>query len=780
MTMTLYMPLFRSCSTSRTLCQLHAHLIVSGLQKNQLASTKLIDSYAKMGLVESAKIIFETFAKPDSFMWGVLIKCYVWNGFFEEAISLYQNMLGKLTHTSSFIFPSILRACSGFGDLGIGQIVHGRIIKCGFEFDPIIQTSLLSLYGETSCLGYARNVFEEMSVRDLVSWSSIISTHVQNGNASEGLVLFCKMVAEGVEPDSVTMLSVAEACGELGLWRQAKSVHGYAVRKEIQSDGSLDNFLITMYGKCGELHSAEGLFNNVVHQSTATWTAMITCYNQCGCYTEVLDICLEMQLCDAEPNAVTMMGVLCSCVRLGRLKEGKSVHGFIIRKIIDPEYNYLGPALIDLYATSGNLRDCHKILCATRDGHIVSWNMLISSYVREGMSEEAFALFMQMQNEETLPDSFTLASVLSACGKFGLSQFGRQIHGNVIRTSFSSEFVVNSLIDMYSKCGFVDSAYLIFMNHQQGSIVTWNSMICGFCQNGYSVEAIGLFDQMYSNNLKMDEVTFLTAIQACSNLGYLEKGKWIHHKLITYGISKNTYIDTALTDMYAKCGDLPMAQGVFDSMLERNVVSWSAMIGGYGMHGQIDTAISLFNIMVESGVKPNDVTFMNILSACSHAGYVEEGKSYFNSMRDFGIEPKSEHFACLIDLLSRGGDLDTAYGIINSMPFQADASNWGALLNGCRIHRRMDMIKNIQQNLVGTDMDDTGYYTLLSNIHAEGGDWDEFRMVRSLMKGLGLKKGIGYSTIEIDKRVYKFSANDMSHSQRKEIYSLLEEFQILA
>ncbi|KAM7487475.1 hypothetical protein LguiB_024959 [Lonicera macranthoides] len=779
--MTLYMPLFRSCTTSRTLTQLHAHLIVTSLHKNQLASTKLIESYAQMGLLQSSTLVFHSFPNPDSFMWGVLIKSHVWYGFFQEAISLYHNMLHNLTQISSFIFPSILRACSGFGDLGTGQKVHGRIIKLGFESDPVVQTSLLNVYGETRCLSDACKVFEEMPVRDIVLWSSIISSHVQNGQASEGLELFCEMVVQGIEPDSVIMLSVAEACTELGLSREGKSIHGYVVRREIQGNGSIDNSLIAMYGKCGDLFSAKELFKNVVHPCTSSWTAMITCYNQCGCYKEALDIFVEMLVYNAEPNAVTIMGILCSCARLGWLKGGKSVHGFAIRKVIDPEHDLVGSALIDLYANCGNLRDCHKIFDTTRERKIVSWNMLISGYGREGMAEEALLLFVQMLKKAILPDSFTLASVISACGNVDFPQFGQQMHSCVIKTGVLNEFVHNSLIDMYSKCGFVDSAYMIFEDNQEKSVVTWNSMICGFSQNGNSVEAITLFDQIYSKCLEMDEVTFLSAIQACSNLGYLEKGKWLHHKLIAYGVTKDTYINTALTDMYAKCGDLQMAQRVFDSMLERSVVTWSAMIGGYGMHGRINTSISLFNKMVESRIKPNEITFMNLLSACSHAGYVETGKQYFNSMKkDYGVEHNLEHIVCLVDLLSRAGELNDAYRIVNFMPSVADASIWGALLNGCRIHRRMDMIKNIERDLVNKNMDDTGYYTLLSNVFAEGGDWDEFRKVRLMMKSVGLRKVHAYSTIEIDKRVYGFGANDKSHSKTEEVCRLLENFRSLA
>ncbi|XP_041013858.1 putative pentatricopeptide repeat-containing protein At1g69350, mitochondrial [Juglans microcarpa x Juglans regia] len=777
--MTLYMPLFRSCTTLRTLTQLHAHLFVTRLHEDPLASTKLIESYAQMGYLQSSRLVFETFPNPDSFMWGVLIKCHVWNHFFQESISLYHKMLYHQVQVNRFIYPSILRACSGFGDLGIGGKVHGRIIKFGFDTDAIAETALLSMYGEMGCLDDARKIFDGMHIKDVVLWSSIISCYVENGEASEGVDLFHGMVSQGVEPDSVTMLSVAEACGDLGLLRLARSVHGQVVTRAIRSDGFLDTYLIIMYSKCGDLHSAEMIFQNVTHRNTVCWTAMITCYNQVNCFREAMDVFVEMQGFKVEPNAVTIMCIICSCARLGLLREGKSVHCFVIKKALAADIEFLGPALIELYAECGKLNYCEEVLHALGQKNIVSWNMLISLFAHKGLLRKALELFVQIQMQGLMPDSYSLSSSLSACGNMGSIQLGYQIHSHVIKRGILDEFVQNSLIDMYCKCGDVCSGYMIFEKIKQLSVVTWNSMICGFSQNGNSVEAIRLFDQMYLNGIEMNEVTFLSVIQACSHLGHLEKGKWVHHKLITCGLKMDYYVDTALTDMYAKSGDLQAAQGIFDSMSERSVVSWSAMIDGYGIHGQIDAAISLFNRMVDSGIKPNKVTFMNILSACSHVGSVEKGRFYFSLMRNFGIEPNTEHFSVVVDLLSRSGDLNEAYEIIKSMPLPVDASIWGALLNGCRIHQRMDMIKSIKRDLRDISTDDTGYYTLLSNIYAEGGDWNEVRKVRSMMEGIGLTKVPGWSSIELEKTIYRFGAGDSSHLQTYEIYRVLKNFPTL-
>lgn len=778
--MTQYMPLFRSCSNLRSVTQLHAHLLVTGrLRRDPLPVTKLIESYAFMGSPDSSRLVFEAFPYPDSFMYGVLIKCNVWCHLLDTAIDLYHRLVLEKTQISKFVFPSVLRACAGSKDyLGIGKKVHGRIIKSGVNEDAVIETSLLCMYGQTGNLGDAEKVFDGMPVRDLVAWSTLVSSCLENGEVVEALRIFKCMVDDGVEPDAVTMTSVVEGCAELGCLRIARSVHGQITRKMFDFDETLCNSLLSMYSKCGDLLSAERIFEKIVKKNAVSWTAMISSYNRGRLSEKALRSFSVMIKYGFEPNLVTLYSVLSSCGLLGLIREGKSVHGFAVRRELDPKYESLSPALVELYADCGRLSDSETVLRAVGDRNIVSWNSLISLYARKGMLIEALCLFRQMVTRRMRPDSFTLASSISSCVNNGLVRLGKQIHGHVIRTDVSDEFVQNSMIDMYSKSGLVDSACAVFDQIKHRSVVTWNSMLCGFSQNGNSLEAINLFDYMYRNCLETNEVTFLAVIQACSSIGSLEKGKWVHHKLILCGL-KDLYTDTALIDMYAKCGDLNTAETVFKAIPSKSIVSWSSMINAYGMHGRIGSTISMFNQMVESGMKPNEVVFMNVLSACGHSGSVKEGKFYFNLMRSFGILPNSEHFACFIDLLSRSGDLKEAYRTIKEMPFLADASVWGSLANGCRIHQRMDIIKAIKNDILDIVTDDTGYYTLLSNIHAEEGEWEEFRRMRSAMKSSNLKKVPGYSAIEIDQKVFRFGAGEETRLGTEEIYRFLGNFQNL-
>ncbi|XP_039065381.1 putative pentatricopeptide repeat-containing protein At1g69350, mitochondrial [Hibiscus syriacus] len=323
------------------------------------------------------------------------------------------------------------------------------------------------------------------------------------------------MVLEGIRPDSVTMLSVAEACGDLGFLKLARSIHCYIVRRKIESDGSLASSLVPMYSKCGDLGSAERIFVNVTKRSTSLWTAIICSYHRNDRFVEALQSFVSMLDSRVEPNSVTMMSVLGSFAGLGWLREGKLVHCYIIRREMDLDYDVLGSVFIELYMKCGELNYCENVLCIVGGGSSVAWK---SSRFTRGL----------------MPDSFSLASSLSACADGEL-------------------------------------AYMIFDEIKEKSAVMWNPMICGFHQNGNSVEAISLFDQMYLNGLEMNDETFLSVLQACSNLGYLEEGKWLHHKLLTYGERTDLYIGTALTDMYAKCGDLLTAQRVFNSLQNHQI-----------------------------------------------------------------------------------------------------------------------------------------------------------------------------------------------------------------
>ncbi|KAF3785921.1 putative pentatricopeptide repeat-containing protein [Nymphaea thermarum] len=393
--------------------------------------------------------------------------------------------------------------------------------------------------------------------------------------------VFVQMNAAAIKVESDNGWYSPSLCW-LGCLKQGRYVHGYIVRREIVITEPLENSLLDMYGQCGDLDCARKLFDKMSKKDIYAWTMMISCYNHCLCPRDALELLVQMQQkLLPSPHSVTMVAVLHSCSQVGSLREGKSVHGFIIRKCLDSEI--LCPGLIDMH----RLSDCFKVVRWIQLKSVELWNSLITVYVRHGLPAEALALFYQMHRDDVSPDSFTPASSLAACANSSSYVTGALIHSHVIKTGFqSNEFIQNSLIDMYCKSSFVDFAYTVFNGILEKSTITWNTMICGYAQNGHGIEAISLFEHMYLNNVALESVAFVSAISACSLLGSLTKRKWIHHKLIVCGLHEDKYCQKAVLDMYAK---------------ERSVVSWSAMISGYGMHGHVDNATSLFNEMMGLG-----------------------------------------------------------------------------------------------------------------------------------------------------------------------------------
>jgi pentatricopeptide repeat protein len=309
----------------------------------------------------------------------------------------------------------------------------------------------------------------------------------------------------------------------------------------------------------------------------------------------------------------------------------------------------------------------------------------------------------------------------------------------------------------------------------QGDVVSWTTMIAGYAQNGHANDAVKLFRQMLLVDMKLDPVTITSVLPAVACLAALQQGKEIHGYTIRRGILANVFVGSALIDMYAKCGNIDIAHKVFYQLPERNVVSWTAMIVAYGMHGLCDDALICFSQMQQAGMKPNHITFIGVLSACSHAGLVDKGWQYFDCMtKDYCIKPQIDHYACMIDLLGRAGYLDEALHFLNRMPLEPGPVVWGSILGACRIYRNVKLGKLASEHLFDLEPNNPGNYVLMSNIYTESGRWDDAVQVRAMMKDRGLKKMPGCSWIEVNNNVHTFLAGDISHPESEKIYATLE------
>lgn len=335
---------------------------------------------------------------------------------------------------------------------------------------------------------------------------------------------------------------------------------------------------------------------------------------------------------------------------------------------------------------------------------------------------------------------------------------------------------LTAMITCYAKRGEVEEARVLFDGMEERDVVCWNVMIDGYAQHGMPNEALLLFRKMLVAKIKPNELTVLSLLSACGQLGALESGRWLHSYIENNGIQVNTHVGTALIDMYSKCGSLEDACLVFDMIDEKDVVAWNSMIVGYAMHGFSRDALQLFHEMCRLSCQPTDITFIGVLSACAYAGLVSEGRAFFSSMKDeYGIEPKIEHYGCMVNLLSRAGQLEEAYEFVKNMKIDPDPVLWGTLLGACRLHGNITLGEEIAEFLLGQNLANSGTFILLSNIYAAAGNWDGVARVRTLMKHSGIQKEPGCSSIEVDNKVHEFLAGDRRSPRSKEIYMMIKE-----
>lgn len=376
------------------------------------------------------------------------------------------------------------------------------------------------------------------------------------------------------------------------------------------------------------------------------------------------------------------------------------------------------------------------------------------------------------------PDKFTFPFVLKACAELMAIWLGSAAHAHVVKFGLSFDTIVRTeLMVMYAKFGDLGSADYAFENMRKRDLVSWNALIAVYAQDGHADKAFKVFDRMDAAGVAPDSVTLASVLSACGYLGSLEFGVRLHRRIVEQGIEMNVFVENALLDMYAKCGSMETASRVFCDMRERNVVSWSTMIGGYAINGESEKAFALFSQMRNEGVRPNHVTLLAVLTACSHSGLISQGWSYFKYMAqpNSDLIPRIEHYACMVDLLGRSGHLQQAYDFIKCMPIEPDTGVWGAMLGACTIHRNIELGQIVADQLFSLAADAASYHVLLSNIYAAAGRWDDVEKVRQRMKDKGVKKVAAYSSVQANGKVHMFHGGDKLHPESGRIYQMLDE-----
>ncbi|KAG0503533.1 hypothetical protein HPP92_003605 [Vanilla planifolia] len=677
-------------------------------------------------------------------------------------------------------YSALLRCCIRSRDLYFGRLLHRRLVLSGLSFDSVVYNSLITLYSKCGDWDSAFSVFNEMgNQRDLVSWTALISAAAEKKMEDRALSIFLEMLDEGFVPNEFTISSVIRACWNPYFFTKFGSVmFGSAVKTGFyKKNASVVGVLIDMFARNHDMVSARKVFDGMLTRNAVLWTLLITRYAQNGLGLNAIHLFVEMLLHEFAADPFNTSSAISACCLLESIKLGKQLHSLAIRTGLVSDI-CVGCALVDMYAkctAGGSMDNARRVFDHIPKHNVMSWTAVISGYVQSGLfDEQAIKLFLKMLDGPVKPNHFTYSSIFRACGNLSCALLGQQVYAHVIKVGLASVNVVgNSAVTMFADSGRIDDARRAFEVIFVKNLVSYNSDLDGCVQNSHSESAIEVFHHI---DLGPNPFTFASLLSSAAILGLMSKGQRLHSQLLKMGFETEICICNALVSMYSRCGNVEDAHCVFDRMSERNVISWTSMITGLAKHGEAHSALQLFHEMVSAGIKPNEITYVAVLSACSHAGLVSEGLEHFYSMeRDHGLAPRMEHYACLVDLLGRSGHLQRALVFISLMPFDADITVWKTLLGACRIYLNVAIGEIAARKIIEMEPNDPAAYVLLSNLYAMAGRWEEVGRTRSTMKERGLSKEAGLSWIEIDGTMHRFHVGDTSHPRAGEIYGKLGE-----
>ncbi|XP_023745422.1 pentatricopeptide repeat-containing protein At2g36980, mitochondrial isoform X1 [Lactuca sativa] len=585
----------------------------------------------------------------------------------------------------------------------------------------------LAKWGKVTC---ARKLFDEMPQRDTVVWNTMLTSYTHLGLFQEALLLFHEMTGiNSIKPDHYSFTATLSACAGSGKLRYGQKIHALILSAGYSSSLPVNNALIDMYAKCLSPCSAHDVFEEIEIKNNVSWCSLLFAYVNSNQFQSAQSVF------DAMPNRIN-----------------------------------------------------------------IAWNTLIAGHARHGNVNSCVDLFKRMMTEscDEIQDQWTFSALMNAATESHEYHIGCMFHAIVIKKGWDSAVEANNsilsfyahlsspedvlkifesidtltqvswnaIIDAQMKIGNTQKALITFHNAPEKNVISWTSMISGYVRNGNSEEGIRFFVNMIRSNLLPDDFSLGTVLHACSLIATLGHGKMIHSLAIRHGFHSYAYVGNGLVNMYAKCGDIFGSFQSFNDIIEKDLVSWNTMLISYGLHGWGDKALEIYDKMISSNLKPDNVTFISLLMTCSHLGFVEKGRDFFQSMSGVhGLCPEVEHVACMVDMLARGGELEEAREMVES--YRRRHGEMGKSSEGvfgaCYAHGELEMLEGESEMS----------YVVLSNLYCVKGKWKEAEMVRKAMADEGVKKMPGCSWIEVKNKVVAFVAGGSLCVEKDDMSSII-------
>ncbi|EFJ17237.1 hypothetical protein SELMODRAFT_115083 [Selaginella moellendorffii] len=581
--------------------------------------------------------------------------------------------------------------------------------------------------------------------------------------------------------------SLIRRCANPHSLEAGRSIHAHILRHGYGGERFLLNSLVEMYCKCDSLRDATAVFELVARERIAfPWNILIAANAQRGQSRESIALYRRMSCEGVKPNAITLVSVLGACANLEDLKTGREIHRSHVLGGRSRPYErpmpvdaVMATALVTMYGRCGSVADARAVFEGICGRDLAAWNAMVAAYSRNGQMAQAVLVLRRMAVEGVRPGEGTFVGMLSWCCTVGALDEARSIHAHILATGLESRPTVGTtLVSMYGRCGSLGGAVCAFQRIRDKDIVAWNAMIAAYAQSGHSRDSIRIYHVMDLEGVRVDKVTLIGVLDACSSLALTSKTRLVHARIVDTGVELDVVLGTALVNAYARGGHLVDADLVFAEMEERNVATWSAMVAAYAQTGHPDRSLEMYREMQLQGLRPNYITYVSILFACNHAGLLDHGLDYFASMgRDYGIESCEEHCSCIVDLLGRSGRLDEAEALMASVPYRLGISAWMCLLGACRTHGDVERGARVARRAFQVESGEVAPYVALSNMYAGHGMWDEVSRVRQLMANT-LDKSTGKSFVEIDGRLHEFIQGDETHPEKDSIQAKILELEL--
>ncbi|CAO2818590.1 unnamed protein product [Amaranthus hypochondriacus] len=733
-------------------CLLYAKMVYAltlkdGFFSNAYVRSGLINLFSKKGCVEDALRLFCDWPYEENVVcWNTIINGAVRIGDHEKGLELFHEMRQCAVIPNGFTFSIALGACIALKSNDMGRRIHGLVIKHGIGKDVFVGTNISDLYFKCGHMDDAIKNFFRMPVQNVVSWTTMISGFVQKGDVVSGLRLFGEMRKAGVKVHKYTLTCILSACAKSHMPDVAKQLHSWIYKIGLATDSDVVASLISTYSKVGEILLPELLYlEQDKYENEGVLNAMISSFAQRKQFEKAINLFCKMSFNGLKPNKFA----ICSIVSIiDSVDTGRQIHSYTLKTglIFDPS---VGCSLFTMYSKCGQLHESYDIFQQLPDKDIVSWSSMISGFAEHGYACEAIQLFREMLSAKISPDQITLTGVLGACCTNGYLLIGKEIHGYAFRVGFCRQSLIGgALVNMYSKCDALVLARRVFDMIPHKDQVMCSALVSGYARTGCIQEALFILHGMLADNRQVDSYTISAILGSDTLLNRTDIGIQLHSLIMKLGLESDVSVGSSLVTMYSKCGASNDCRKAFDQIINPDLVSWTTLIISYAQHGKGAEALKAYETMKHVGMKPDAVTFVGVLSACSHAGLVEEGYSHLSSMsNDYSIEPQLRHYACMVDILGRSGRLKEAKHFIDNMPIKPNALIWGTLLSACNVHGDVELGILAAKKVFDLQPSDCGAFVSLSNLYADTGQWNDVEDIRGLLKETKFAKEPGWSLV---------------------------------